>query len=435
MLLRFKTKNFLSFYEETVFDMFPNIKREKFSHHIYTEMAVPLLKQAAIYGANASGKSNFIKAVEFLRGFVMHENFLKFIDFDDYIFQLTKEKSQNISFEIEFFHKDRYYLYSADISQKEICEKLSISGLGKKDDTLIFERKGTSVNAPSIQNEMAVKQLLSLNPNSSLLPLNLKFPVLSSNDAKYIYDWFSKKTEIISINSTIPALINLMSQKPQILNFANKVFESIGIGIKAVEISDIPFEKWATKSKNAAELQRIIDKSPVPFSRNITQMQNNRNILNITIQKGIKTVQELLFDQYGQSGYHKEMKITAQSDGTVRLLTLIPALYSAMYQNKTIFVDEIDNSIHPKLMFELLKFYSNNKSNGQLIFTTHTTKLLNQQELVRPDEIWLAEKSEGNTRMYSLNDFKLHNTLNIENGYLDGRYGGVPIIEEIDAEV
>jgi AAA15 family ATPase/GTPase len=414
--------------------MFPNIKREKFSHHIYTEMAVPLLKQAAIYGANGSGKSNFIKAIDFLRGFVMYENFLKFIDFDDYIFQLTKEKSQNIFFEIEFLHRERYYLYNVDISKKEVCEKLSISGLSKTSDTLIFERRGTSIKAPSLQNEMAVKQLLLLNPDSSLLPLNLKFPVLSNNDAKHIYDWFSKKTEIISIDSTIPVLINLMSQKPQILSFANKVFERIGVGIKAVEISDIPFEKWAAETKNTAELQHIIDKNPVP-DRSISRMQNNRNVLNITIQKGIKTVQELLFDQYGQSGFYKEMKITAQSDGTVRLLTLIPALYDAMYQNKTVFIDEIDNSIHPNLMFELLKFYANHKSNGQLIFTTHTTKLLNQQELVRPDEIWLTEKLDGNTRMYSLNDFKLHNTLNIENGYLDGRYGGVPVIEEINTEV
>lgn len=434
MLLRFKIKNFLSFYEETVFDMFPNIKREKFSHHIYAEKEVPLLKQAAIYGANGSGKSNFIKAFDFLRGFVTDENFLKSVDLDDYIFQLTKEESQNIFFEIEFFHRERYYLYNVEICKKEICEKLSISGLGKTDDILIFERKGTTINAPSIQNETAVKQLLSLNPYSSLLPLNLKFPVLSNNDAKHIYDWFSKKTEIISINSTIPALINLMSQKAQILNFANNVFDSIGIGIKSLKISNTPFEKWATKAKNTEEIQRIIDKNPIP-NRRILQMQNNRNVLNITIQKGIKTVQELLFDQNGREGYHKEMKIIAQSDGTVRLLILIPALYDAIFQNKTVFIDEIDNSIHPNLMFELLKFYANSKSNGQLIFTTHTTKLLNQQELVRPDEIWLTEKSEGNTRMYSLNDFKLHNTLNIENGYLDGRYGGVPEITEIDAEV
>jgi AAA15 family ATPase/GTPase len=414
--------------------MFPNIKRPTFSHHIYNDMTVPLLKQAAIYGANGSGKSNFIKAIFFVREFVTHENFLKLVDLDDYIFQLTKEKSQTIYFEIEFYHRKKYYLYCVEINRKEIFEKLSISGIGKAEDKLIFERRGKNIIATSVQNENAVKQLLSMNPESSILPLNLKFPVLSSLDPKYVYDWFSKKLGIISVNSRIPMLINLMSRKPKILNFANEVFENIGIGIKTIEISDIPFEEWASEAKNATDLQQIIDKNPLQMNSNITQLQNNRNVLNITIQKGIKTVQELLFDQFGQSGYHKKMKISAQSDGTMRLLTLIPALYDAMFEQKTIFIDEIDNSIHPNLMFELLRFYVNNPTNGQLIFTTHTTKLLNQQELVRPDEIWLTEKSEGNTKMYSLNDFKLHNTLNIENGYLEGRYGAVPVIEVFSIE-
>ena len=101
------------------------------------------------------------------------------------------------------------------------------------------------------------------------------------------------------------------------------------------------------------------------------------------------------------------MKINAQSDGTVRLLTLIPALYGAMFDGKTIFIDEIDYSVHPNLIFNLLKFYANHPTDGQLIFTTHNTHLLKQQELLRPDEVWLTEKEEGNTRMYSLNDFKL----------------------------
>jgi len=413
--------------------MFPNIKREKFSHHIYTDMAVPLLKQSAIYGANGSGKSNFIKAISFLREFIMYENFLKNIDLDNFIFQLTQEKQQNVFFEIEFFHKERYYIYAVSIDKKDISEKLSVSGLNKIEDKVIFERQGININSPYLQNENSVKQLLSLNPQSSLLPLNLKFPVLTGLDSKKAYDWFSKQLEIIVINSTIPALINLMSQQPRLLKFANEVFENIGIGINSLNIGNTPFEKWITNQKNATKFQNILVQGKEPNF--VSTMENNRNIFNVSVQKGVKTVQEFLFNQLGQSGYNKEMKITAQSDGTVRLLTLIPALYYAMCQNKTIFIDEIDNSIHPNLMFDLLKFYAHNKSNGQLIFTTHTTKLLNQQELVRPDEIWLTEKSEGNTRMYSLNEFKLHNTLNIENGYLDGRYGGVPIIEEINTEV
>jgi AAA15 family ATPase/GTPase len=397
-------------------------------------MEVPILKQAAIYGANGAGKSNFIKAVIFLRDFVTRENFLKSIDWNDYIFQLTKEKLRTISFEIEFFHREEYYIYNVAIGKKEVFEKLSISGIGKADDKLIFERKGTDIVAPSIQNETPVKQLLSMNPLSSLLPLNLRFPVLANENVKHVYDWFSKKMEIVTIKSVIPILIKLMSQEPQMLNFANEIFRNIEIGIETIKINNTSFEKWAITSKNATELKQIINRNPWRSDSNITQLRDDREVLNITIQKGIKTVQELLFDQIGQSGYHKAMKISAQSDGTVRILTLIPAFFAAMQEGKVIFIDEIDNSIHPLLMFELLRFYANNDTKGQLIFTTHTTQLLNQQELVRPDEIWFVEKAEGNTKLYSLNDFKLHNTSNIENGYLDGRYGAMPVIDEISID-
>jgi AAA15 family ATPase/GTPase len=398
-------------------------------------MEVPLLKQVAIYGANGSGKSNFIKAISFLREFVTQEKFIQSIDLDDYIFQLSKEKLQTISFEIEFSHNDKYYIYSVDISKKEVAEKLSISGLGKLEDGLIFERNGNTLNSSYLQNENSAKQLLELRSNSSIISLNKNYPVIINSDIDSVYDWFSKQLEIITISSQIPALIGIMSQQPQLLKFANEVFENIGIGIKSVEIKESNFDKWTANPKNANFLKQVIEKNPQKDNFGVSQLENNRNVLNFQVQKGIRTVQEFVFDQLGQSEYHGKMNILSQSDGTVRLLTLIPAFYEAMFQNKTVVIDEIDNSIHPNLMFELIRFYANNKSNGQLIFTTHTTKLLNQQELVRPDEIWLTEKSEGNTKMFSLNDFKLHNTLNIENGYLDGRYGAVPIMEELNVEL
>ena len=305
-----------------------------------------------------------------------------------------------------------------------------LSGIGKQEDTLVFHRRGVEIIAPSLENEKAVYQLLSLNPKASLLPLNMKFPLFSSQELKDIYDWFSSKVEIVTISSIIPTLIHLLSQDKKMLHFTNKVFERIGVGIDKITIGQTPLDKWLSQNKNTQQIQQLIDSDSTPT--NITQIENNRNVLHIAIQKGTKTIEELLFSQKGQQGYQKEMKIAAQSDGTVRLLTLIPALYAAIYQEKVLFVDEIDNSIHPNLMFNLLKFYADHPSNGQLIFTTHTTHLLNQQELMRPDEVWLTEKKDGATKLYSLNEFKLHNTLNIENGYLEGRYGGVPEIEEME---
>ena len=429
MLLRFKIQNFLSFYKEASFDMFPNTKREKLSHHIHNE-EVPLLKQAAIYGANGAGKSNFVKAIQFLRHFIKEEDFLKNIDVEDYFFQLVAKKEDKISFEIEFLHNQKYYFYKVAIGKEVVEEQLFLSGIGKQEDTLVFHRRGVEIIAPSLENEKAVYQLLSLNPKASLLPLNMKFPIFSSQELKEVYDWFSHKVEIVTINSIIPTLIHLLSQDKKMLHFTNKVFERIGVGIDKIAIGQTPLDKWLSQNKNTQQIQQLIDTDSTPT--NITQIENNRNVLHIAIQKGTKTIEELLFSQKGQQGYQKEMKIAAQSDGTVRLLTLIPALYAAIYQGKVLFVDEIDNSIHPNLMFNLLRFYADHPSKGQLIFTTHTTHLLNQQELMRPDEVWLTEKKEGATELYSLNEFKLHNTLNIENGYLEGRYGGVPEIEEME---
>lgn len=100
MLLRFVIRNFLSFYETTSFDMFPNNKRTKFANHIYTEDEIPLLKVAAIYGANGSGKSNFIKAFDFLRGFVTKGDYLSSLEFglDEYFFHLAAKPSEVIFF-------------------------------------------------------------------------------------------------------------------------------------------------------------------------------------------------------------------------------------------------------------------------------------------------------------------------------------------------
>jgi AAA15 family ATPase/GTPase len=422
--------------------MFPNTKRPTFSHHIHNNMEVPLLKQAAIYGANGSGKSNFIKAISFLRDFVTRENFLQSLDLEDYIFQLAEEKSRTMSFEIEVFYGGQYYIYRAGISQAKIIEKLFVSGLGKVEDQLIFERDGDTLQSEYLQNPDSARQLLERRRTSSLMSLNRNYPVIICDDESNVYNWFAEQLDVISGNSQIPALISIMSQQPLMLEFTNKVFEKIGVGIKSIEIKSSKikepvfndlFVKLA-RSIEAASLKQAIKQNTRQDQTKIGRVENKRNLREIRYEKDSKTVQEFIFDQLGQSGYHKEMNISAQSDGTVRLLTLIPAFYEAMSLGKTVMIDEIDNSIHPNLMYELIRFYANNKSNGQLIFTTHTTQLLNQQKLVRPDEIWLTEKSEGHTKMFSLNDFKLHNTLNIENGYLDGRYGAVPVVEDWDIE-
>jgi AAA15 family ATPase/GTPase len=118
-----------------------------------------------------------------------------------------------------------------------------------------------------------------------------------------------------------------------------------------------------------------------------------------------------------------------ESDGTLRLLELLPILYYILSEQTIIIIDEIEHSIHPNLLKQLItKFSENKETKGQLIFTTHETHLLDQ-EIFRQDEIWMAEKnSNGATELYPMSDFNVRYDLDIRKGYLNGRFGGIPFL-------
>lgn len=431
MLLRITFQNILSFYEKTTFDMFPNPKREIFANHINTNEKIPLLKHALIYGANGSGKSNFVKVLQFLKSFVTMDNFLNIIDLNEFVFQLVRANKEPMKIEIEFFTKGNYYIYQLEIqrSQKNnIKERLLLSGLGEQDDSLVFERFGDVVS-PTTDNKLST-DLLKKNNGSSIICLNTKYPVINEKHIQVVHDWFLNDFDIITINSQTPFLIGMMSNDKQLLDYANTLLSSLHI-TDSLKVGETPVKKWMSNKKNASELQQMLLKNPISEHTGLTSFSNNRNNFNITMKNGEQIVQEFLFEQLGIGGYKKKMNIASQSDGTVRLLTLIPALYYAS-KGKVVVIDEVENSMHPNLIYNLLKYFFNSESKGQLICTTHLTLFQDQQDLIRPDELWKVEKENGNSKMHSFNDYKIHNTMNIEKGYLEGRYGGVPQISIIE---
>lgn len=430
MLLRVSFKNIFSFYSRTDFDMFPNPKREIFPQHINVNGRIPLLKHALIYGANGAGKSNFVKVLQFLRSFVIDDKFLDKIDLKNFFFQLVRVNKEPIKIEVEFFTNGKYYIYGVEIlhSQKNtINEYLRLSGIGEKDDETIFERNGNNVS-PTMDSKLS-EELLKRNPNSSIICLNKQFPVINDDNLSKVYNWFRNELKIVTINSQTPFLIDTMSKNRQLLDFANKLLSKLQI-TDSLKVGETSIDKWMSDKKDKNDLQQILQRASITDHSGLSEFSNNRNNFNITMKNGEQIVQEFMFEQLGVDGYKKKMDITSQSDGTVRLLTLIPALYYANTGN-VIVVDEIENSMHPMLIFKLLKYFFNRESKGQLICTTHLTLLQDQQELVRPDELWMVEKENGNSVMTSFNDYKIHNTMNIRKGYEEGRYGGVPQISNI----
>ena len=435
MLLRIKIKNFRSFYEETVFDMFPNPKRTSFPDHVYADQKIPLLKQAAFYGANGSGKSNFIEAINFLRSFVVDKDFMKKLSVSRYAFRLIeKENVDPISFTLEFKVLEEYFIYSVQLSDDSVEEELYASGLGEKENELIYQRAGSKITAPLSDHiselKEAIDNMVQNNPKSSLLSLNSEFPILKDKRVATVSNWFEKQLSVMKVNTTVPTLIELLSANESLLNFTNEMFANVGVGIEAVKIKSEPLDQWTTEDYK--DFKEMLQKeSGSKYYLNLMHMEDKRNIFSMSMENGIRVVKELIFEQIGANGFHGNLEINNQSDGTIRLLTLIPALYDAIHNKKVVCIDEIDHSIHPTLMVAIMEYFSSVETNGQLIFTTHETCLLNQQKLMRPDEVWFTEKDNGATRLYSLNEFKEHNTLSIEKGYLQGRYGAIPFIGKL----
>ena len=129
-----------------------------------------------------------------------------------------------------------------------------------------------------------------------------------------------------------------------------------------------------------------------------------------------------------KSGDPVEFEPEEQSDGTRRMLDLIPAIQMLSNTASVFFIDEMDRSLHPSMTKELLRYFMSNASKGQLVFTTHESNLLDL-EIFRQDEIWLSEKDKsGSTQMYPLSDFKPRYDLDIRKGYLAGRFGAIPFL-------
>lgn len=434
MLLRVILKNFLSFEDEVQFDMFPNMRKESLPNHItMAAEALPTLRMAAIYGANGAGKSNMLKGVDFIRLLVCNKDFLNQSKVSRYFYALKDDPaSQPITLTIEFVTKaGKAFIYSIEIGEDGIkSEILKESGLGAKENIDVFTREGDTLSfavKPSDEVQQMIKAWLEKNPFASLLTINDDMPVLSDENIDIVKNWFQEELVLINFHSLNPALIELLRREKKITAFTSALFKAVDLGINTVKVQTEDFDEWI-RSHNEEQLP--IEELNKMQSGGISEITRNRITRNFTVEDGVRKISQMMFEQFGKNGFSKDMDIVAQSDGTVRLLNLVPAFYDAIREGKTVLIDEIEHSIHPHLIRELVKFFSQQETTGQLIFTTHETCLLNQ-EFIRTDEVWMVEKKDGSTHMYSLNDFKIHNTINIANGYMEGRYGAIPFIGEL----
>lgn len=439
MIIRFNINNVLSFGSEREFDMLPSPRHTRLSHHKYKINDFEILKLSAIYGANGSGKSNLIKGLYTLIEIVITGEIP--IRFKNEKFKLSdsnKEKSQILA--LEFFKNDIAYYYGIEINNDIVLtEELYISGLGKKEDILLFERKTDEFNkvttkfSSEFENDAESKTLKSVIEKTLSKPEKTIFKLLSELDNEFLksikapFEWFVEDIVILTPTSKPVALVQNVDSDDSFKEFVNKTMCSFDTGIKKIETETKTIKEFFGEDvENIEKLSKILTENP---SKRIGLTNKKGEEVIAINEKGKILIKRLVIKHLSDKDDFIEFYLNEESDGTNRLLDYIPAFQDMIFRNKVYVIDEMERSIHPLLIKELISKYSLDEyTKGQLIFTTHESNLLDQ-EILRQDEIWFIEKDKkGCSDMYPLSEFKEHHTKDIKKGYLNGRYGAIPFL-------
>lgn len=445
MLIRFVVSNYLSFLEEQELSLCPSRVRLHKSHIFKTKTTkTNILKSAMIYGANSSGKSNLLKAIDFARKLIVKGSSSKhFINIPT--FKLSINENAPSKFIFEIYINNQSYEYGFEI-QNRLISKEWLKKTYKYYEKVVYLREirdniSKFVIKPELKNKN-IKQVfenttLEIKNNQLLLTiLNFKKPEVIDQVYKDVFYWFSEKLKIISPD-TKPYGIQLEIMKSvELKSFYNKYLKLLDTGIDGISFHEYDFydanvtiPKFIKEDieNDLDDESHIVSVSSYNNENYCVERKKGKLIAHKlkTIHKKFNTVEDIEFD------------FNEESDGTNRIFKkIIPILYALFNTNNTVLIDEIDRSLHsliPQKIFEL--FYNNtiNKP-SQLIVTTHDLNLLDLN-LIRRDEIWFIKKGfKLQSVLYSLEEFKTRYDKELKREYLAGRYGAIPILGKIYQE-
>lgn len=441
MLYRIIVSNYKSFREDTELNMFPNPKREMFGGHVYRSGRVAVVKACAIYGANGAGKSNLVMAFGFLKALVAEKEAMmsgKWLGewYRANRFRLPVEEGKPTEMLVEFEVEGHVYIYRIAIDEGGIREEeLLVSGIGKKKNERVFRRIREKWTVEfrrgmvSADIRRVFERQIRDDSGLTVLGANGKGKLTEDEDMARAFGWFKNGLEVVRVSRRIPFLIKAYKEDAGLREYLREAMTKMGLEIRGMGVRETDYERWKEGHEEMTGIMEGMDKW-----QKASWQKDDVPVWLMESKDGRKTMSEFIFRQEGRDGYEGEMDIMTQSDGTLRLLTLVPAIYNADKKGRTMVVDEIDRGIHPMVVKEVVKMFCEHETTGQLIFTTHETALLKQGEMLRPDEVWFAEKRKGESLLYSLNDFKVHKSINIENGYMQGRFGAIPYLGELGDE-
>lgn len=437
MLLRLIAQNLASFKNAIEFNSFPSSKTHSHENHKIECGHATVLRLSAIYGANGAGKSNLIECIQLLKGMVEYEGLSHLSFSGSPAFRFDEECLASPSgIAIEFFSDGNVFYYHIEFNtQKVIVEELFLSK--KTKDIKLFARddKGISINADYMVNASSEQFLDALNrlvrPDMFLLSFLGKYYPKEMPLASSAFSWFTQSLEIFRPDSIAGFVPHLLDKNPDFEKLVNETIPQMKTGISKLAVKKEVVSE--DEIKGSPELQQIAKRAKVQPGMPLSKIDSQSgDTVNYVFENNFLYMKTLVSIHQKLDGTEVEMTMGSESDGTRRLIEYMPLFYAVTKQGGVYIVDEIERSMHPILIKDIIqKLSESNTAKGQLVFTTHESGLLDQN-IFRPDEIWFAQKdSEQATQLYPLSDYNIHKTANIENGYLNGRYGGIPFLSNL----
>ncbi|MEH2157698.1 AAA family ATPase [Nostoc sp.] len=421
MLIEFSVGNYRSFKEQVTFSMVAaNLvaKDKKLDENNVFEIEndLKLLKSAAIYGANASGKSNLATALGFMRWFMINSS--KETQSTEKIgverFKLSTEtEAQPSFFEIVFLMNDKRYRYGFEATLDKVVSEW-LFYVPKLKETKLFERKLDKISVSKTYKADRIQQ--KTRQNALFLSVSAQFNV---QIAEKILDWLANRVALISaLNDrgyrgyTVSCLMD-NENKDEIFQLLKKL--DLGFSDLKVEESEITADSLPKELPD--ELKNLILKNGEGKLSSVQTMHQKFD------GKG-NLVSTEIFDLDDQ-----------ESEGTKKVFSLAGPLVDTLKNGNILIIDEFDARIHPLISRAIVELFNSNETNAnnaQLIFMTHDTNLLNNK-LFRRDQIWFTEKNRyGATDLYSLAEYKIPDDASFESDYIQGRYGAIPYIGNLN---
>lgn len=445
MLVSFSIENFRSFSKEQTFSLVAS-GRLSGTHDSH---AVPIpnsdlrvLKIGVLYGANGAGKSSLFKALQYMKTMVLRAGKPRGTLREPYRF--SEIRSQPSTFDVQFICSGTLYRYGFKVDDSSISEEWLLQVVGQK-EIIIFERVTddagvVKIDPAGLKKEEKAFLLAKIGgpANQTFLATaraTLKDSDLSGHIGK-VLQWFERGLKLTEPDENIEPVAHMLADNENFREFANEFLRGSSTGVQSLdvekkEIAEQDLEKIIPKSILPSILRELGDSDD---GIGIVQMPNGVELLlertdsNRFYQLSVHSTHSVEDDAYSR------LPLSEESDGTRRLLQLLPALHVARSKGATYFIDEIDRSMHPMLIWKFLETFLSAccDQDSQIIVTTHESNLLDL-ELLRRDEIWFAEKDSSlSTNLYSLADFKVRKDLEIRKHYLQGRFGGVPFLGRLD---